>query len=232
TYRDSELGRAHPLTAMLADLRRIVGIRRLTLGGLDAEAVSALVDAAGHDLELGGRALARALHAKTNGNPFFVAEMLEDLAHVANQEEGGPWWHPEAGIDDLGLPQGIRDAIGRRLSRLSQGANRSLAVASTVGTSFSFALLERVPDAAADAEQLLENLEEALAAGLLVESPGRADEYAFPHALVRQALYAELTSARRLRLHRRIAEAIEGLPGDRRGQLTALAFHFAEANGP
>ncbi len=115
--------------------------------------------------------------------------------------------------------------IARRLSRLSEGANRALAVASVVGPTFSLPVLERV-EAGGNPDELLDALEEGLRAGLISETG--PSNYAFSHALICQTLYEELTSTRRVRLHRRIGEAIEQASGADR-QLEALAHHFAEA---
>ena len=80
TYRDSDLTKAHPLTAVLADLRRLDGVERIALSGLGAEEVAELLAAAaGHDLDADGLALAGELATETGGNPFFIAEMLRSL---------------------------------------------------------------------------------------------------------------------------------------------------------
>jgi DNA-binding SARP family transcriptional activator len=227
TYRDTELDRAHPLAHVLADLRREpLPIERIRLRGLDAGAVGAYVAATGGQA-LGPRdaAFARILYESTEGNPFFVGEVLRHLVEsgLARREGGG--WVAAAEIADVGLPEGVKDVIGRRLSRLSEAANRALAVASVAGVTFSLQVLERV-DAAGNPDELLDALEEALGAGLISDA-GPAN-YSFSHALIRQTLYEELSSTRRARLHRRIGEAIEQAPGADE-QLEALAYHFAEA---
>ena len=91
TYRDTDLTRTHPFTPVLADLRREVNVERLALHGLDDAAVVALVTAAaGHPLTANGLALARAIHAETEGSPFFISEILRNLVEsgVVFQEGG------------------------------------------------------------------------------------------------------------------------------------------------
>jgi hypothetical protein len=227
TYRDTELDRAHPLSDALADLRREpVQIDRMRLRGLDAEAVGAYVAAAGGQaLDAVNVELARALWESTEGNPFFIGEVLRHLA-----ESGIVWldhgrWVAAAGIEDVGLPEGVRDVIARRLSRLSAAANRALAVASVVGPTFSLPVLEQV-DPGENPEELLDALDEALRAGLINEIG--PSSYSFTHALIRQTLYEELSSTRRVRMHRRIGEAIEHAPAADR-QIGALAYHFSQA---
>jgi tetratricopeptide (TPR) repeat protein len=165
--------------------------------------------------------LAKALHDETEGNPFFLRELLLHLARHGVHPAGTDLTH-------LTLPESLRDAIARRFDHLSDRANRALSVAAVVGSSFSLRLLEAVPDAAHDPDELLDALDEAVNARVLVEDPDDPSRYSFAHNLIRHALLAELTTARRIRLHRRIGEAIEALP-DRDRQIEALAYHFAEA---
>ena len=129
TYRDTDLDRTHPLADVLADLRREPGVSRLDLVGLDASEVTALMEStAGHDLDEPGADLALALQRETEGNPFFVGEVLRHLAEsgVLVQRDGR--WTSDFTFGDVGLPEGIREVVGRRLSRLSEAANRALAL--------------------------------------------------------------------------------------------------------
>jgi predicted ATPase/DNA-binding SARP family transcriptional activator len=227
TYRDTELDRSHPLADALADLRREASPTRLLLHGLDEAATTAFVEAAsGQALEDGERAMVGALHAETDGNPFFMGEVMRHLVDTGViRREDGRWVGTVSTVEGAGLPEGVREVITRRLGRLSETANKALAVASVVGPSFDRSLLELLPDAAGDSDTLLDALDEAVRAGLILEE-GRS--YVFAHALIRTTLYTELTSARRTRLHRRVGEAIESRPdADRR--VEALAYHFAEA---
>ncbi len=208
TYRDTELARTHPLAAMLADLRRERTADKLTLGGLEPDDVAAYLRAIGnHD-----RALGRELAEVTSGNPFFL---IEALRHV---EESGGTWEPGS------LPEGVREATGRRLSQLSDAANDALSVAAVAGTSFDLALVERVCDA-----ELLDEMGEAVQAGLVIEEAGTLGQFRFAHALVRQVLLAELVTLKRVRLHRTIAELLEATPGDDPdAHLADLAYHWFE----
>ena len=233
TYRDSEVGRGHPLSDLLADLRRAQGIERIHLSGLDREAVQAFVEAAaGHSLTEEDEAFTRTVWAETEGHPFFVAEVLRHLAEsgtVARDDTGR--WHRTAEGEELGIPEGVRDVVGQRLSRLSDTANRALAVASVVGLVFSADVVLAAGDLAEDA--LFSALEEAGAASLLVEIAAPAAQYRFSHALVQATLYDELTAARRVALHRRVGEAIEALHVEALDdQLPALAHHWSRASAP
>jgi class 3 adenylate cyclase len=129
------------------------------------------------------------------------------------------------------IPQGVREVVGRRLDRLSADCNAALTVASVVGREFGLDVLERVSDLAAD--RLLDVLDEAVAARIVIEDPRAVGRYSFAHALVRETLEEELTATRRLRLHRRIAEALEHVHGAKpEAYLAEMAYHyFAVARG-
>jgi len=129
------------------------------------------------------------------------------------------------------IPQSVREVVGRRLDHLSEACNRVLTIASVIGREFELRVLERVVGAHGDAplsgDRLLEALEEAVAARVITEVPRAADRYSFSHALIRETLYEELSTTRRVRLHRQIGEAIEEI--DPEGRLSQLAYHFCEA---
>ncbi|WP_456320078.1 BTAD domain-containing putative transcriptional regulator [Mycolicibacter senuensis] len=205
TYRSTDLDRSHPLAAMLADLHRDGTADRLALSGLDENDVTTYVAEAGYDDE----DLARALVSVTGGNPFFL---IEALRHV--DESGGAW-------DPSTLPQGVREAVSRRLSRLPAETNKALAAAAVVGSRFAVDLVEQVVE-----QDLVDAFDEACKAGILIEEPG--GRYRFNHAIVRQALLAELASVRRMRLHQRIATTLEAAPGADDELLAELAYHYFE----
>ncbi|MGH8972787.1 MAG: ATP-binding protein, partial [Acidimicrobiia bacterium] len=124
TYRDSEVGRGHPLSDLLADLRRVPGIERIHLSGLDQQAVQAFVEAAaGHSLSEEEEFFTRTVWSETEGHPFFVAEVLRHLAEsgAVAQDDTGRWRMAGEG-EELGIPEGVRDVVGQRLSRLSDDA--------------------------------------------------------------------------------------------------------------
>ena len=232
TYRDDEVGRAHPLNDLFADLRRQIEVVRIPLSGLEPSDVADFLEqAAGHALGPQGDELARAIHRDTEGNAFFVREVVRHLIESGDLREQDERWMTSGPIEQLGIPDGVRDVVGRRLSRLSESANRALAVAAVIGLQFELAVLER--GAGLDEEVLVSALDEALAARLVAEVPACASRYRFAHGLVRATLYDELTVARQVILHRRVAEAIESVHGGRLDDyLPALAHHFARASAP
>ena len=223
TYRDTDLDRRHPLATMLGDFRRIPGIERLSLGGLDdAEILDFLARVAEQEPDDRLRELAAALSAETEGNPFFVGEVLRHLVESGAIHWVDGRWSSHLTVSDLGIPEGVREVVGQRLDRLSESANELLTIAALIGREFTVALLEDVSSRPGD--DVVGTLDHAASARLLDEVG--ADRFRFAHAIVRATLLDEISASRRLRLHRRIAEALERLRPD---DDAVLAHHWIEA---
>ncbi|MGH8972161.1 MAG: AAA family ATPase [Acidimicrobiia bacterium] len=142
TYRDTELGRSHPLAEVIADMRREGAVERVSLLGLDASGVTTyLEEAAGRALCDDDIALARAVYEETEGNPFFVREVVRHLTETGAIQRRAGRWTTRLPVEELGIPESVRDVVGRRLSRLSDGANRTLRLAAVVGSVFDLAVV-------------------------------------------------------------------------------------------
>jgi class 3 adenylate cyclase/tetratricopeptide (TPR) repeat protein len=224
TYRDTELGRNHALAGVMAEVRRLPGVEQFTMGGLSVAEVTEFVSqTAGHDLDEDSRRLAESLHVETEGNPFFVEELLRHLVETGTvRRQDDRWVVADAGT--LAVPEGVRDVVGQRLGRLSAQTNQTVSVAAVLGRDFDVELLADLQGASEDS--LLDALDEAVWTGLVQETG--ADRYRFAHVLVRATLYEELSATRRRRLHRRVGETIEKLRPD---DVVTLAYHFSQA-GP
>lgn len=212
-YRDVELDRHHPLADALADLRRETGYVRIALKGLSATEVAEYLT------RVAGRAppreLARAIHAETEGNPFFVGEVVLHLREEGRIPHRDEEWPVTAAIGDWGIPESVRQVVGQRLARLSAQTNHLLGLAAAFTAGFDFRVLQVLSEL--PEETVLDCIDEALHAQLIRPAEGAAgsETYAFVHAIVRDTLYAELSPSRQMRLHRRIAEALVRVHGER-----------------
>ncbi len=221
-YRDVELDRQHPLSDALAALRREVEYDRILLKGLGRDQIAELLTAiTEHEVP---EAFVQAISDETDGNPFFIREVLIHLTEEGKiyQEDGR--WISKLSIPEMGIPEGVRQVIGRRLSRLSEDTNKLLSAASGFNGPFRVDLAGAV--AGLDESAALDAVDEALAAQLVVAT-GEAEACDFTHALIRHTLYSELSPPRQVRLHRQIAEAMERAYGDRTGEHAAeLAYQY------
>ena len=216
TSREAEAAGNPTVTETLAQLSRLPAFRRHILGGLEIDDVRLFFRSeAGQDADAD---LAQSLLAHTEGNPFFLGEVIRLLASQGRHGQG-----------ELGLPQGVREVIGQRLRRLSDRCIQALTTASVVGRDFDFRMLGTVLEDFSEID-LLELLDEALEARLVEDTPGRSDRYQFTHALVQQTLSESLSASRKVRLHARIGEVLETLYGDRpENHAAELAHHFSQA---
>ncbi len=224
TYRDVELSRRHPLSQTLAELTRERLFERIVLRGLNSEDVAQFIEATCGISP--PTALVSAVHAQTEGNPLFVTEVVRLLMQEGELAPERLWGSESW---SMRIPEGVREVIGRRLDRLSDKCNEVLAIASVIGREFGLDQLKRLLTDYAD-DQLLQLLEEALSARVIEDATGAIDRYQFTHTLIQETLADELSLTRRVRLHARIAEALEGLYGEASDQHAAeLAHHFAQA---
>ncbi|MGH9010964.1 MAG: ATP-binding protein [Acidimicrobiia bacterium] len=229
TYRDAEVDRGHPLTEAMSAFPRETSYEAIRLEGLGVDGVTRLLTGvAEHEIsEKVGAVWAE----ETEGNPFFVNELLRHLIQEGKLYRGPDGrWTATGPLRDLGIPRTVRDLVGRRLSRLSEPANRLLGVAAAFEGAFRFDLIAEVAELTE--ATALDALDEALA-GQLVQPAGDGDACAFAHAVVRHTIYAELSPPRRLRLHRRVAEALEAAYGSEPSPIQAgeIAAHYHRSAG-
>jgi DNA-binding SARP family transcriptional activator/tetratricopeptide (TPR) repeat protein len=215
-YRDTELGTRHALDRVVAELVREPAVSRISLPGLRRPEIAEYVE-----LSTGGPVpdrVVEAIHSRTEGNPLFVAETVRLLAAEGQLER----------IETAAVvvPAGVREAINRRVERLSLEAREALTVASVHGREFEPEVLERLETEG----DVAGALDESIRARLVTAAPGAPGTLRFSHTLVRDVLYDAIPAPRRRQLHDRVATQLERRHrADPGPHLARLAQHFFEA---
>jgi tetratricopeptide (TPR) repeat protein len=228
TYRDVEVDRAHPLSSALAELRRAGAFLRIPLRGLTVEEVQRMYEGARGTTITWDRA--EAVHRQTEGNPLFVQEILRYMVEEGYvTREDGRWVLAEGTGPTSGIPEGLRDVVGKRLSRLSDKTNQVLSIAAVMGREFRLDVLQMA--SGLPEEELDAALEEAQERAIIEPRPSLgALAFRFTHAFFRQTLYEEIFASRRLRLHQQTARALETVYARRLDEhAPELAEHFAQS---
>jgi class 3 adenylate cyclase/tetratricopeptide (TPR) repeat protein len=162
---------------------------------------------------------------KTQGNPFFIEEVVRGLidAGVLAPEDGA--WRLTRGLDEVSVPGSVEGVITARLDRLEERSREILQVASVIGRRFPYPVLSGVMPPRANLVERLRWLADADL--ILSDELERELAYLFKHALTRDVAYESILYARRRELHRRVAQQIEQVHTDRLDeQLALLARHF------
>ncbi|MGI8810053.1 MAG: BTAD domain-containing putative transcriptional regulator [Acidimicrobiales bacterium] len=221
TYRDVEIDVDHPLVAAMASLARQTVVERIELSGISPEEAGLLIaNAIGSEPSAD---LTRAMHARTDGNPFYMVELLRLL-----ESEGPVSERDHEAALRSAVPVGVRDVISQRFAQLTPTARTVLTVAAVAGREFDQQLLDAASDVGE--EDALASVELALSRGILAESPDVVGRYRFSHALIRETIYGDISRLRRARLHARVGEALERLAaGDGGAEVAELAHHFWNA---
>ncbi|MBV8979824.1 MAG: AAA family ATPase, partial [Acidimicrobiia bacterium] len=209
---------------VLADLHREGGVQRMALEGLEEEAAVRLV-AEREDANGDTDVLARSLFRHTEGNPFFIEELLHHFDDIGLSARLRTADDP---FRELAVPDGVKEVVRSRLSHLDDLTWRVLTAGAVLGHSFTIATVAAT--SGLDEDDVVEALEHAITARVLVEDKAQPETVSFTHALVRETLYQDMSSARRVRMHERAAEALERRATGE--QFVELAHHFLMAAGP
>jgi DNA-binding CsgD family transcriptional regulator len=227
TYRSDEVHAG--LQHLLAGLDRERLATEMTLPRLEPAEVDTMLRAI-FDLKRPPAAdFLHVLYSLTEGNPFFIEETLTSLRAAGEiSAAGGEWARKPVG--DLRIPRTVQDAVDRRMTLLTPPARQVLVLAAVAGRRFPFDLLQQLTRL--DERELLQQIKELIAAQLVVETPD--EQFAFRHALTRQAVYATLLARERRALHREIAQMLERASqrtpaSTLDAHLEDLGYHFAEA---
>jgi predicted ATPase len=168
--------------------------------------------------------LGESLYGTSGGNPLFVEELVLALREGGQLERRAGAWHIPADVQ--GAPHAVREVIAQRVRRLDSDCRDVLALASVLGESFERAVLFAAVESLHETE-VLACIDQASKAHVLRRTH---DGYAFQHALIREAVYAEMTVPRRMLLHARAGEVLENLyGGSTEDHASRLAYHFSLA---
>lgn len=226
TYRETELDPVRPFYETLLGLNRDRLYTRVALHGLDAKNVERLVSAL-----LDGpveASLVSAITLDTEGNPFFVEEVIKGLVERSGLRQEDGVWRPAEEIEHF-IPQSIQIALGKRLETLSEDARAALSLASVLGREFDMDILLSM--SAWDEDRMLDALDEAGKAQLITELRMHGKEtYRFAHALLAQVIYDAINTRRRARFHQQAGESLERVFARKLEEhIEALAYHFSRA---
>jgi predicted ATPase/DNA-binding SARP family transcriptional activator len=230
TFRSEAVGPRHPLRVFQQQLKQETLARSLRLARLSSANIETIVAA----MSGAGEAalpLARRLYQETEGNPFFLMEIVKALFEtgVVRLEEG--LWKgdfDQISQGEIPLPAGLGETIQARVARLGDDVREALGLAAVLGREFDFDLLNAAWERGEEAT--LEALDDLLRRRLIEERSGATDhDYAFTHHKIQEVVYAMTPRRRRQHLHGQAGAAMERLYGPRAEKLAGeLAYHFEQ----
>jgi predicted ATPase/class 3 adenylate cyclase len=167
---------------------------------------------------------------KTEGNPFFIEEVVRTLidSGAVIRDQSGLHWRVETKVDEIALPDNVQALLIARIDRLEKEIRRTLQLAAVIGRSFYHRVLKTISDVATTLDEQLETLQRV---ELIYEAARLPElEYMFRHELTRDAAYKSILRRHRRQFHRRVGQALEALFPDRlEEESPRLAYHFYEA---
>jgi class 3 adenylate cyclase len=199
----------------------------IALSPLDAQRTDDLVSALLNIADL-PRDLRKLIIRKTEGNPYFVEEVVRSLIEqgIVFQTEDGLRWKSSTKLEDIAIPDTLHALLVARIDRLDAETRATLQLASVIGRTFFARVLKAVSDQAMALDQHLGALQRVELVREVMRKPEL--EYIFKHELARDAAYNTILLRRRRELHLLVGEAIEALFGDRAEEYAhRLAQHFA-----
>jgi DNA-binding CsgD family transcriptional regulator len=222
TYRSDE---PRPSLSWLAQLDRERLAHEMILAGLTRDEVDEMIRAI-FALDRPVRVeFLDTIYPLTEGNPFFVEEVLKSLIVTGDIYLTGQGWDRKP-VSELRIPRSVQGAVQQRVAQLTPAARQVLSLAAVAGRRFDFALLQEL--SGHNEQGLLGLIKELIAAQLVVSES--SERFAFRHALTRQAIYTDLLERERKYLHQMIAESIERRYADSPDiHVADLAYHFYKA---
>lgn len=214
TYREAEVRLDGQLASTLSDIIRHG--QRLPLRGLRERDVAAVVERVAGTRP--AERVVRAIHDATEGNPFFIDEVVRLLSAEGRLDDASK-------VVNVRIPDGVRETIRHRLDPLPDSTRILLLTAAVIGRNFRLDTLQRVCEL--EPAELDRALSEAVGTGVVVERTGALGGYRFSHGLIRETLYDDLGPQRRGQLHRAVGLALEEVyAADTEPHVAELAHHF------
>ena len=223
TYRSDELHRKHPLAPLIQSWRRTKAAEVIELQPLPPDDIAGMVAAIFDNNEVTPE-FRDLLHARSEGNPFVLEEFLKSALDRGDIYRGATKWERKS-LNDMRLPQTVKDTILLRVERLSPEQTEILQTAAILGPSFSYESLLSL--SGRDEPVVQAALHESIQQQLMEEDPKARGRYRFRHALTREAIYDDMIGPRREQLHGQAADMLAKDPGT---AAMDLAFHLFAAN--
>ena len=231
TYRPEDLleseGKAHPLTDTIKRMSRERLFATINLKRLNYEETKKMTQSLLRRDDI-PKPLTDLIYDKTEGNPFFVEEVVKSLIEegMINTKDKG--WAEKLDLSNAKVPMTIKDVITRRIDRLDEDSIKALEIAATIGREFTFDVLQKATEM--NEETLLDSLDALIAAKLIREESGENEEkYRFDHTSIREVVYNSLSRGKRRMLHRKVGQALELLKKEKLSEVVYnLAYHFSQ----
>ena len=231
-YRPEEVapvhGRPHPMTEAISRINREGISETLTLKRLDLRETRHLLSITLNRTNF-PEGFVETIFRQTEGNPYFLEEVMKSLSDQGIINPRDSQWHQKVDMTALTIPSSVRAVITQRISRLDPAASKTLQNASVLGQEFDFRVLSAISDMSE--EDLVEALEKLMHARLVFEdTTGDPEKYRFTYTMIREVAYENLSRTRRRILHRKAAEAIEKVHGNKLDDVIfSLAYHYSNA---
>ncbi len=231
SYRPEEIenikGELHPLSKTLRRMRPEKIFYEIQLERFDENNTTQMIESLLkiHNIP---EAFTRRLYMESEGNPFFIEEVVKSLINEGLIKTSDYSWDKKFDPSKIHIPSTIRDVIGRRIDRLDDKTRRILSYASVIGNRFTFETLYRLSDL--KEEELVDSIDALISANIIHEDTASKDEvYRFDHSQIREVIYNNMSRSRRRLMHKKVGHILENLHRNRLDEVVYnLARHFYE----
>lgn len=224
---ESSKGESHPLSKTLRRMRPEKLFYEIMLDRFDEGSTALMIESMLKKQDI-PEAFTRKLYEESEGNPFFIEEVVRSLVNEGLIDVKDYSWKLKFDPSRIHIPGTIRDVIGRRIDRLDGGTKAVLGYASVIGNRFTFEALHSISDVSE--EELIDSIDALIAANIIHEDPtSREERYRFDHTQIREVIYNGMSRSRRRLMHKKIGYIIENINKNRLDEVVYnLAHHFYE----